>query len=75
MEPVRLPPRSPNLTPHIERFMRSVKDECLHRMVFFGERAVQAGADPETASLSTKDKRIVRIPALERRIAAAALSR
>jgi hypothetical protein len=30
---VRLPPRSPNLTPHIERFMRSLKDECLHRMM------------------------------------------
>ena len=28
--------------PHIERFMRSVKDERLHRMIFFGERAVQA---------------------------------
>jgi hypothetical protein len=36
-----LPPRSPDLTPHIERYMRSVKDECLRRMVFFGERAVQ----------------------------------
>ena len=37
VEAVRLPPRSPNLTPHIERFMRSLKDECLHRMIFFGE--------------------------------------
>ena len=41
VEAVRLPPRSPNLTPHIERFMRSVKDECLHRIIFFGERAVR----------------------------------
>jgi len=41
VEAALLPPRSPNLTPHIERFMRSVKDECLHRMIFFGERAVQ----------------------------------
>jgi len=40
VEAVRLPPRSPNLTPHIERFMRSVKDECLHRLVFFGETAL-----------------------------------
>jgi transposase InsO family protein len=37
---VRLPPRSPNLSPHIERFMRSVKDECPHRMIFFGEVAL-----------------------------------
>jgi len=26
IEAVRLPPRSPNLTPHIERFMRSLKE-------------------------------------------------
>jgi len=41
VEAVRLPLRSPNLTPHIERFMRSVKDECLHRLVFFGETALR----------------------------------
>jgi hypothetical protein len=29
VESVRLPPRSPNLTPHIERFMRSIKEKCL----------------------------------------------
>ena len=38
---VRLPPRSPNLTPHIERFMRSIKEECLQRMIFFGERSLR----------------------------------
>jgi len=37
---VRLPPRSPNLNPNLERFMRSVKEECLERMVFFGERSL-----------------------------------
>jgi putative transposase len=37
VEPVILPPRSPNLNAHIERFMRSLKDECLNRMIFFGE--------------------------------------
>jgi len=37
---VRLPPRSPNLTPNLERFMRSVKDERLHRMIFFTEAAL-----------------------------------
>lgn len=43
---VRLPSRSPNLTPHIERFMRSIKEECLSQMIFLGEhsfrRAVNA---------------------------------
>jgi len=38
---VRLPARSPNLTPHIERFMRTIKNECLHRMNFFGEQSLQ----------------------------------
>jgi len=42
IEAVRLPPRSPNLNPHIERFMRSLKDECLHRLIFFGERPLRA---------------------------------
>ena len=41
MEAVRLPPRSPNLNSNIERFMLSVKNECLHRLLFFGETAVQ----------------------------------
>ena len=44
VEAVRLPLRSPNLTPHIERFMRSLKEECLERMVFFGERSLQVAA-------------------------------
>ena len=39
--PVRLPPRSPNLTPHIERFMGSIKQECLSRLIFFGERSLR----------------------------------
>ena len=38
---VRLPPRSPNLNAHLERFMRSVKEECLERMVFFGEKSLE----------------------------------
>jgi putative transposase len=42
IEAVRLPPRSPTLTPHIERFMRSLKDECPHRLIFFGQRPLQA---------------------------------
>jgi transposase InsO family protein len=39
---IRLPPRSPNLSPHLERFMRSIKEECLERMIFFGEKALHA---------------------------------
>jgi len=36
-----LPPKSPNLNAQIERFMRSMKSECLERMVFFGERSLR----------------------------------
>jgi len=38
---VRLPPRSPNLNPHLERFMRSLKGEALHKMIFFGENMLR----------------------------------
>ncbi len=38
---VRLPPQSPNLNAHIERFMRSLKSECLDRMIFFGEESLR----------------------------------
>jgi putative transposase len=41
IELVRLPPRSPNLNAYAERFVRSIKDECLNRMIFFGERSVR----------------------------------
>jgi len=37
VEPVLLPPKSPNLNAHLERFHRSLKEECLERMIFFGE--------------------------------------
>ena len=41
IKPVRLPPRSPNLNAHIERFMRSIGDECLNRLIFFGEASLR----------------------------------
>jgi transposase InsO family protein len=41
VEPVLLPARSPNLNAHLERFMRSLKEECLDRMIFFGEASLR----------------------------------
>ena len=38
---VRLPPKSPNLNAHLERFMRSIKSEALDRMIFFGEDSLR----------------------------------
>ena len=37
---VRIPPRSPNCNPHIERFFRSLKEECLNRIWFVGDRGL-----------------------------------
>jgi transposase InsO family protein len=36
-KPMRLPPRSPNLNSYAERFVLSIKSECLDRMVPLGE--------------------------------------
>ncbi|MDA0330194.1 MAG: integrase core domain-containing protein [Gemmatimonadetes bacterium] len=35
---MRLPPRSANLNAYAERFVLSIKSECLDRMVLMGER-------------------------------------
>lgn len=41
IKPVRLPPRSPNLNAHLERFCGTLKAECLDRMIFFGEPSLR----------------------------------
>jgi transposase InsO family protein len=38
---VPLPPRSPDLNAYAERWVRSVKEEALSRLILFGERALQ----------------------------------
>jgi transposase InsO family protein len=40
VEPVLLPPRSPNLNAHCEWFVRSIKEEALSQMVILGEGAL-----------------------------------
>ena len=37
VHPIRLPPKSPNLNAYAERFVRSIKEECLQRVVPLGE--------------------------------------
>jgi transposase InsO family protein len=37
---VKLPPRSPNLNAHAERFVRSIKESCLDRLIFFSEKSL-----------------------------------
>jgi putative transposase len=38
---IRLPPMSPNLNAYAERFVRSIKDECLDRMIFVGHASLR----------------------------------
>ena len=38
---IRLPPRSPNLNAYAERFVRSIKEECLDRMIFVGQASLR----------------------------------
>jgi hypothetical protein len=41
VERVVLPPRSPNLNAYAERWVRSVKDEALSRLILFGEASLR----------------------------------
>ena len=41
MEVIRLPPMSPNLNAYAERFVRSIKEECLNRMIFIGQASLR----------------------------------
>jgi len=41
IEAMVLPPRSPNLNAHLERWNRSVKEECLSKMILFGEASLR----------------------------------
>src|SRR4051812_12204170 len=41
VESVKLPPRSPNLNAHAERFVRSIKESCLDRLILFGEESLR----------------------------------
>jgi putative transposase len=40
-EVIPLPPMSPNLNAYAERFVRSIKDECLDRMIFIGQESLR----------------------------------
>jgi hypothetical protein len=41
VEPLALPARSPNLNAYAERWVRSVKEECLAKVILFGERSLR----------------------------------
>ena len=41
VEPVVMPPRSPNLNAYCERFVRSIKEEVLHQVIVIGEASLR----------------------------------
>jgi putative transposase len=38
VESVQIPAQSPNCNPHAERFVKTMKYECLNHFIIFGER-------------------------------------
>jgi len=46
---LKLPPRSPNLNAFAERWVRSVKHECLSKFILFGERSLHRALSEFTA--------------------------
>jgi putative transposase len=38
---IKLPPQSPNLNAYAERFVRSIKESCLERLILFGEASLR----------------------------------
>ena len=51
---VPLPPRSPNLNAYAERWVRSVKEECLSRLILFGEASLWHALDEYVDALSSR---------------------
>ena len=41
VQSVKLPPQSPNLNAHAERFVRTLKQSCLERLILFGESSLR----------------------------------
>ena len=41
VEPLKLPPQSPNLNAYSERWVLSIKSECISGLIFFGEESLR----------------------------------
>ena len=51
---VKLPPQSPNLNAYAERFVRSIKEACLERLILFGENSLRTAAREFVAHYHTE---------------------
>src|SRR5215470_1235517 len=54
VESVKLPPRSPNLNAHAERFVRTIKESCLERLILFGEESLRTAIENFVAHYHTE---------------------
>jgi len=52
IEGVKLPARSANLNAYAERFVRTIKEDCLNRMLFFGEDMLRRSIREFVSALS-----------------------
>jgi hypothetical protein len=73
VEPLALPARSPNLNAYAERWVRSVKEECLSKVILFGERSLRRALSeyvdhyhprPRSRAVPPMPRAIGRAPAL-----------
>jgi putative transposase len=51
---VKLPRRSPNLNAYAERFVRTIKESCLERMILFGEESLRTAIQNFVAHYHTE---------------------
>lgn len=51
---VNLPARSPNLNAYAERFVRTIKESCLERLILFGEGSIRRAAAEFTLHYHTE---------------------
>ena len=49
-----LPTRSPNLNPHSERWATSVREECLSKLILFGQRSLRPAMRESVAHYYTE---------------------
>ncbi len=73
VKPLKLPARSPNLNAFAERWVRSVKEECLSRLILCGEsslrRAVTAFAEHYHRERNHQGRgNVLLFPAAEQRV-------
>jgi len=54
IQTVKLPPHSPNLNAHLERWHRSVQEECLSKLILFGERSLRHALSDYVAHFHTE---------------------